>query len=95
VVSVLRTRNRADIKAYIHGASESLQTGPLEASHDVWSLGRLMLEMLEKGSMTHDLKMSDTLSFAKPERWSVEARDFLRNTSTASAKALIAVGHPM
>jgi hypothetical protein len=52
-----------------------------------------MLEMLEMGSMT-DLTMSDTLSFAKPERWSVEARDFLRNTSTASAKALVAVSNP-
>jgi hypothetical protein len=61
-------------------------------SHDVWSLGRLMLEMMERGSTIFPkFAMGDTLAFSEPNFWSPEAKDFLRNTSTVSAKELVAV----
>ncbi len=61
-------------------------------SHDVWSLGRLMLEMMEKESTIFPkFATGDTLTFSEPNNWSLEAKDFLRNTSTISAKHLASV----
>jgi len=51
-----------------------------------------MLEMMEKESTIFPkFSRGDTLSFSEPNCWSPEAKDFLRNTSTVSAKDLVAV----
>jgi hypothetical protein len=55
----------------------------------MWSLGRLMLEMTEPwNTILPDFEAGDTLKFANPKDWSLEARDFLRNTSTVLAEDL-------
>lgn len=51
-----------------------------------------MLEMMERGSTVFPkFARGDTLTFSEPNNWSPEAKDFLRNTSTVSAKDLVAV----
>jgi hypothetical protein len=51
-----------------------------------------MLEMTEPwNTILPDFEVGDTLKFANPKDWSLEAGDFLRNTSTVSAKDLVAV----
>jgi hypothetical protein len=51
-----------------------------------------MLEMMERGStLFPKFARGDTLTFSEPNCWSPEAKDFLRNTSTVSAKDLVAV----
>jgi hypothetical protein len=58
----------------------------------MWSLGRLMLEMIEPwNTILPDFEVGDTLKIGSPKDWSLEAQDFLRNTSTVSAEDLISV----
>jgi hypothetical protein len=58
----------------------------------MWSLGRLMLEMTEPwNTILPDFEVGDALKFANPKDWSLEAGDFLRNTSTVLAEDLTAV----
>jgi hypothetical protein len=65
---------------------------PLAISHDIWSLGRLMLEMTEPWTtVVPKFEVGDTLKFTNPKDWSLEATDFLRNTSTVSADHLATV----
>jgi hypothetical protein len=64
----------------------------MSGSHDLWSLGRLMLDMAEPwNTVFPKFKIGDTLKLSSPNDWSPEASDFLRNTSTALAPDLLKV----
>lgn len=67
----------------------------MPSSHDVWSLGRLILEISEPwNTVNPKFKVGDVLKFENQEEWSSEANDFLRNTSTVSAEDLLKVCCP-
>jgi hypothetical protein len=51
-----------------------------------------MLDIVEPwNTVLPTFKVGDTLKFSTPNEWSLEARDFLRNTSAALAKDLLQV----
>ncbi|RDL30195.1 uncharacterized protein BP5553_10473 [Venustampulla echinocandica] len=78
--------------ARVHDSTHA-QPASTSSSRDVWSLGRLMLEMVEPwNTIVPDFEVGDTLKFSNPGDWSAEATDFLRNTSTVSAQDLTAHG---
>lgn len=95
LVSHLRTFRicLTDIKiAQIHKCKLDTHNPTVPATPDVWSVGRLMLEMIEPALVVlPNFEVGDTLKLSTPKNWSSEASDFLRNTSTASAHDLIAV----
>jgi hypothetical protein len=64
----------------------------MSSSRDLWSLGRLMLDMTEPwNTVFPNFKAGDALKFSSPNEWSPGASDFLRNTSTAFAEDLLQV----
>jgi hypothetical protein len=82
----------ANHPAYIHECTAS-EISILLGSRDLWSLGRLMLDMIEPwNTVLPNFQVGDTLKFSSPKEWSLSASDFLRNTSTALAKDLLQVG---
>ncbi len=67
--------------------------GKTKASQNLWSLGFLMLEVMEKGStILPKFQHGEALKFEHPQLWSAEAGDFLQNTSTVSTADLADVG---
>ena len=81
------------LPANIHSCTEEKgPVGALKNSKDLWSLGFLMLEVMEKGStLLPDFEKGATLKFKDPSIWSSEACSFLEKTSTASREYLSAV----
>jgi hypothetical protein len=64
----------------------------MPSSHDLWSLGRLILEIVEPwNTVIPKFEAGDVLKFESPNKWTSEANDFLRNTSTAFPKDLLEV----
>lgn len=64
----------------------------MSGSHDLWSLGRLILDMAEPwNTVFPKFEIGDTLKLSSPNDWSHRASDFLRNTSTALAQDLLQV----
>ena len=87
-------RQEAEYLAYIHECAPS-EMLVMPSSHDVWSLGRLILEISEPwNTVNPKFKVGDVLKFENQEEWSSEANDFLRNTSTVSAEDLLKVCCP-
>lgn len=81
----------ANRPGHIHECSPS-EISIMSGSHDLWSLGRLMLDMAEPwNTVFPQFKIGDTLKLSSPNDWSPEASDFLRNTSTALAPDLLKV----
>ena len=64
----------------------------MPSSRDLWSLGHLMLEIVEPwNTVVPKFKPGEVLNFENRNKWSSEANDFLRNTSTAFPKDLLEV----
>lgn len=69
----------------IHTCTRDTQSNELTTPHDIWSLGQVMLEMMEPDSaILPSYQTGDILKLSSPQNWSSAANDFLRNTTTTT-----------
>ncbi|KIM93504.1 hypothetical protein OIDMADRAFT_61438 [Oidiodendron maius Zn] len=88
---VLFTSSGVTKLAYIHKCTP-LEVSIMPSSRDLWSLGHLILEIVEPwNTVIPKFEPGEVLNFENRNKWSSEANDFLRNTSTAFPKDLLEV----